>query len=230
MNDLFEDVGANSEWAYVDDAGQVGFGLTSAPIITDGFYMDDDGEFTDDGHSDSKVYVWNNYMIKDLFETLMEQGSVELSEVKSDKEYAKGGEIDSFSEYQVFYNDEEMIKVIKDKSSQDAYNVSYLGLLENDELPSVIDEVLNNRRKLSKSESEDLYRKLKGKRGIEIRNVVDGKSTDKRGKKIITPSEFRKILKDLGFKVSFKRNSLGVFAIVKDSEGKELPTIFMDIH
>jgi len=141
--------------------------------------------------------------------------------------YAQGGEIDSFSEYQVFYNDEEMIKVFKDKSSQDAYNVSYFGLLENDELPSVIDEVLNNRRKLSKSESEDLYRKLKGKRGIEIRNVVDGKSTDKRGKKIITPSEFRKILKDLGFKVSFKRNSLGVFAIVKDSEGKELPTIFM---
>ncbi len=145
---------------------------------------------------------------------------------KGGSTYAEGGEIDSFSEYQVFYNDEEMINVFKDKSSQDAYNVSYLGLLENDELPSVIDEVLNNRRKLSKSESEDLYRKLKGKSGIEIRNVVDGKSTDKRGKKIITPSEFRKILKDLGFKVSFKRNSLGVFAIVKNKEGEELPTIF----
>ena len=95
MYDLFEDVQGNSEWKYIDDAGQVGFGLTSAPIITDGFYYDDNGEFTDDGHSDSKVYTWNNYMVKDLFETLMEQGSVELSEVKYDKEYAKGGGIPS---------------------------------------------------------------------------------------------------------------------------------------
>jgi hypothetical protein len=95
MYDLFENISNNSQWAYVDDAGQVGFGLTSAPIITDGFYIDDDGEFTDDGNSDSKVYVWNDYMVKDLFETLMEQGSVELSEVKSDNEYADGGSLDS---------------------------------------------------------------------------------------------------------------------------------------
>jgi GNAT superfamily N-acetyltransferase len=90
MYDLFEDINSNSEWSYIDNAGDVGLGLTDAPVITDGYYFDDDGEFTDEGVSDSRLYVWNDYMIKDLFDTLMEQGQVTLSEVKS--KYYGGGE------------------------------------------------------------------------------------------------------------------------------------------
>jgi len=89
MYDLFEDVQANSEMTYIDNAGDMGFGLTEAPIITDGYFYDDNGDLTDDGNTDSKVYVWNDYMLKDLFQTLMEQGSVVLTEVKSE-----GGEAD----------------------------------------------------------------------------------------------------------------------------------------
>ena len=109
MYDLFEDIQANSEMAYIDNAGDMGFGLTEAPIITDGYYYDDMGEFTDEGVEDSKVYVWNDYMIKDLFATLMEQGSVVLTEVKS---YNYGGE--TFTE-----------KYIESQGGVDYYSVDY---------------------------------------------------------------------------------------------------------
>ena len=89
MYDLFEDVNSNSEWSYIDNAGDVGLGLTEAPVITDGYYFDDNGEFTDEGVKGSRLYVWNDYMIKDLFDTLMEQGQVTLTEVK-DKYYGGG--------------------------------------------------------------------------------------------------------------------------------------------
>ena len=63
-------------------------------------------------------------------------------------------------------------------------------------------------------------------------NLLDiyakGGGVEDGGKQNITHTQLRNMLKDLGYKVSFKRNSLGVFAIVKDLEGKELPTIFMD--
>jgi len=96
MYDLFEDIQANSEMAYIDNAGDMGFGLTEAPIVTDGYYYDDNGDFTDEGVLDSKVYVWNDYMLKDLFATLMEQGSVVLMEVKSKggSTYADGGSVE----------------------------------------------------------------------------------------------------------------------------------------
>jgi len=109
MYDLFEDIQANSEIAYIDNAGDMGFGLTEAPIITDGYFYDDMGEFTDEGVQDSKVYVWNDYMIKDLFATLMEQGSVVLTEVNS---YADGGE--TFKE-----------KYIELQGGVDYYSVDY---------------------------------------------------------------------------------------------------------
>ena len=67
------------------------------------------GEFTDEGVEDSKVYVWNDYMIKDLFSTLMEQGSVVLTEVKS---YNYGGE--TFTE-----------KYIESQGGVDYYSVDY---------------------------------------------------------------------------------------------------------
>ena len=80
-----------------------------------------------------------------------------------------------FEKYSVFYNDEDMIQIYKDKSLQDSYNVSYWGLLESDELPRVIDAVINNRHKLSKAEAEEVYRKLKDASGIEITFADSGR-------------------------------------------------------
>ena len=69
----------------------------------------------------------------------------------------------------------------------------------------------------------------------DLENAVDsddeedyakGGSMASGGKQKITHTELRSMLKDIGHKVSFKRNSLGVFAIVKNKEGEELPTIF----
>lgn len=103
MYDLFEDIQANSEIKYIDNAGDMGFGLTDAPIVTDGYYYDDNGDFTDEGVVDSKVYVWNDYMLKDLFATLMEQGSVVLMEVKSNGDsYANGGGVRKYAKGGLF--------------------------------------------------------------------------------------------------------------------------------
>jgi hypothetical protein len=70
-DDLFEDIRSNSDWLYHEDMGNAGFGLTSAPGFTDGYYYDDNGEFTDKGNKDSNIYWYPNYMITDFFEELL---------------------------------------------------------------------------------------------------------------------------------------------------------------
>lgn len=62
--ELFESIQGNSEMEYHIDLGEMGFGLTSAPGITDGYYHDDNGEYTDGENKDSKVYYYSNYMVK----------------------------------------------------------------------------------------------------------------------------------------------------------------------
>jgi len=74
FNDLFEDVRCNSDFLYFEDIGEAGFGLTSAPGITDGYYYDDNGDLTDKGNKDSNVYWYPDYMIKDPLEDLDETG------------------------------------------------------------------------------------------------------------------------------------------------------------
>jgi len=74
--DLFEDVQGNSEYKYFDDIGEAGFGLTSAPGITDGYYFDDDGDLTSGDHTDAEVYWFPNYMVEDFTKTLIEEGKV----------------------------------------------------------------------------------------------------------------------------------------------------------
>jgi hypothetical protein len=74
--DYFEDVRGNSEYIYFEDMGDAGFGLTSAPGITDGYEYNDDGELTDEGHTDSEVYWFPNYMIRDFTQDMLEDGYV----------------------------------------------------------------------------------------------------------------------------------------------------------
>ena len=76
FSDYFDDIQGNSEYRYFDDIGEAGFGLTSAPGITDGYYYNDDGKLTDDENEDSNVYWFPNYMVEDFTETLLEKGKV----------------------------------------------------------------------------------------------------------------------------------------------------------
>lgn len=76
FDEYFEDIQGNSEYRYFDDIGEVGFGLTSAPGITDGYYYDDDGKLTDADHEDSEVYWFPNYQVEDFTETLKNEGKV----------------------------------------------------------------------------------------------------------------------------------------------------------
>jgi hypothetical protein len=92
MSELFDDVRGNSELMYFDDIGAQGFGLTEAPAITDGFYYDDNGDLTDEGHDDSELYYHERYMIDSFIDTMLEQGYVIFDRAGT---YAKGGKISS---------------------------------------------------------------------------------------------------------------------------------------
>jgi hypothetical protein len=60
--DFFDTIQGNSEMLYFGNLGDAGFGLRDAPGITDGYYMNDDGEY--ESHEDAQVWFYN---IKKLF-------------------------------------------------------------------------------------------------------------------------------------------------------------------
>ena len=76
FSDYFEDIQGNSEYMFHFDLGEAGFGLTDAPGITDGYFFDDDGKFTDGEHENSEVYWFPNYMVEDFTEMLKKYGKV----------------------------------------------------------------------------------------------------------------------------------------------------------
>ena len=91
---LFEDISSNSEITWHDDLGMMGFGLTEASGLTDGFYYEDDGSFTNKGNEQgSGVYYFNDYMLRSPEDDLMNRGELVLFRQKRVGEYAKGGEI-----------------------------------------------------------------------------------------------------------------------------------------
>jgi hypothetical protein len=71
--DFFEDIQVNSEFTYIDNLGEVGFGLTEAPGFLYGYSLNDNGKYEED-FSGAEVYYDNDYMIKDFCETLIEKG------------------------------------------------------------------------------------------------------------------------------------------------------------
>ena len=89
FDDLFDDVIGNSEYAFHYDGGSMGFGLTEAPMITDGYYYDDDGKFTDADHEkDSEVFAFMDYQVVSPLDELIKNGEVVFEEVPK---YEKGG-------------------------------------------------------------------------------------------------------------------------------------------
>ena len=79
--DIFETISNNSELSFIVDLGEAGFGLTSAPGITDGYYYDDDGVFTDNDNDNSRVYYYDNYMIKSFLMELYKGNEIIFNEI-----------------------------------------------------------------------------------------------------------------------------------------------------
>lgn len=76
FSDYFEDIQGNSEYMYFPNLGDAGLGLSEAPCITHGYYYNDNGELIDEGHNDSKVYYYSNYMISNFTDVMLNDGSV----------------------------------------------------------------------------------------------------------------------------------------------------------
>ena len=76
FDNIFDDVQGNSEYMYFSDLGDVSFGLTSAPGITDGYYFSDDGEITEGEHTDAELYYYPDYAVTDFTEELRTKGKV----------------------------------------------------------------------------------------------------------------------------------------------------------
>jgi hypothetical protein len=91
MHDLFEDIQANSDTMYFEDGSEI-LGLSEAPIITRGYYYDDDGEIVDGG--EGEVYYFPNYMTQDVFESVISSEGALFKKVDN---YAKGGKTKDYS-------------------------------------------------------------------------------------------------------------------------------------
>jgi hypothetical protein len=76
FGDYFEDVMGNSDYLFIENLGDVGFGLTDAPGILYGYDYNDDGLLMDDGRSDSEVYWFPNYMVREFTQDMLEYGFV----------------------------------------------------------------------------------------------------------------------------------------------------------
>jgi len=90
---LFEDIQGNSELRWHDDLGEIGFGLTSASGVTDGYGYDDNGKFVDNGSEEypSRVYYFGDYALRSEVDDLLDKGELVL--VSAD-EYAKCGSVE----------------------------------------------------------------------------------------------------------------------------------------
>lgn len=97
IEEMFDDVRGNSEYLFFPDGGNAGFGLTSAEMITDGYYYDDDSQLTDKDHEkDSEVYAHMDYQIVSPLEKMLDEtgdGYVMFERIGKDSEMAKGGEV-----------------------------------------------------------------------------------------------------------------------------------------
>jgi len=67
--DIFDTIQANSELIFHGDLGSSGFGLTEAPGITDGFFLNEDGDWEDNG--EGELYYYNDYMVDNFLDSLL---------------------------------------------------------------------------------------------------------------------------------------------------------------
>lgn len=113
MHDLFDDIRGNSELIYFGDAGEVGLGMTSAPAITDGFYYNDEGDLTNEGHNDYEVYWFPNYAITSFIDKMIEDGNVMFNKAE---QFKKGGNIKT--------SNQNSSGLVKDRTEFKASNLS----------------------------------------------------------------------------------------------------------
>lgn len=100
MTELFEDVQGNSEYIYHQNLGDIGFGMTGADGITDGYHMGGDHfDYITEHPESAKVYWYPNYQIHSSLEILLEDGVVFFSEAPKMKQ---GGRADITKNYYRF--------------------------------------------------------------------------------------------------------------------------------
>ena len=88
--DYIEDIIVNSEYMYFSESP---VGLTEAPVISEGYNYDDNGNL--EAADDSRLYYYDYYMIKDFADELKEDGEVIFTLAEDSDSYAKGGKIKS---------------------------------------------------------------------------------------------------------------------------------------
>ena len=79
FTDLWDDVQSNSELIFHKDIGDAGFGLTSAPGITDGYYYEGEDRhnlYKTNYPESAEVYWFPDYMVIDPIAELFEKGEV----------------------------------------------------------------------------------------------------------------------------------------------------------
>lgn len=76
ISDMFDDIQGNSEYLFHLDMGIVGFGLTEAPGITDGYQINDDYTEYELIGDTAEVYYYGDYMIKSFKKELKNNGYV----------------------------------------------------------------------------------------------------------------------------------------------------------
>jgi hypothetical protein len=132
----------------------------------------------------SKFLRENNISKSSLsFADSSELGTIMLTEWEKEiRTYAEGGEVEAMSEFDILYNGKHIVQINKEDYMDDTYNVSYW--LKKKELPSIIVEVLNNRKSVSKSEAEAIYKKLINESSLEIEKFAKGGSTYAEGGEI----------------------------------------------
>lgn len=95
FSELFDDVQGNSEYTFIENGGNAGFGLTDAPMILDGYHYGDNGGYETDYPESAKVYYFGDYMVVSPLEVMLKDGHVIFTEAKETGGdlYKKGGKL-----------------------------------------------------------------------------------------------------------------------------------------
>lgn len=95
LSELFDDVQGNSEYTFIQNGGDAGFGLTEAPMILDGYHHGDNGGYETDYPESAKVYYFGDYMVVSPLEVMLKDGHVIFTEAKETGGdlYKKGGKL-----------------------------------------------------------------------------------------------------------------------------------------
>jgi hypothetical protein len=75
FSDYFDDIRANSEYLYWESISDAKLGMSDAPCITNGYYVDDIGNLMSYGLQ-CEIFYYPDYMVKDFTKELVENNFV----------------------------------------------------------------------------------------------------------------------------------------------------------